>query len=143
MKNILVLTLILAASLVGYGANQTIKLGKTFYTSDHVRAYYATTDEGKRIIYVTNKEPKGNEVVLSKSPVRAPSKTAKKIRRVTPAAAARQEGPVFIAPEKLTEPTTKNGIPVCIWRGQVINPIRVGDRLVCPSERSPLAISPE
>ena len=143
MKHILVLTLILGISLLSYGANQTIKLGETFYTSNHVRAYHATTATGKRIIYVTNKEHKGNEVVFSSSPIPFRGKAVQTSRRVPPVTSIRRSESVVIAPEKLKEPSIKNGIPVCIWKGQVITPIRVGTRLVCPSESSPLATSPE
>lgn len=104
-----------------------------------MRAFYGTDSTGKKILVVTNLDESGKRIggkvrTSSVSPLSLPS--VKTIYWKTPPAS----NSTPTSTKGSQEPSDKEGgVLNCFWKGQVVSPVLVGDKLVCPSEKTPLS----
>jgi hypothetical protein len=132
MLILLILGMVSASYANPSSGRDSVELGQPILITSHLAAYQAQTTDGKKIIYVTNIAEDGHRMG-GDLPI------AQKKFRVIKTARTNSARPTIIVSRKNIESNTRpadavNGIPICFWRGQVVSPVRMGNRLVCPSQ---------
>lgn len=138
LKLILILGLVSMAQAAVPPDRDSVVLDKPIVITDHLRAYEAHTATGKTIIYATNVGEDGRRMGGE-----LPHTNGIHFKATTITGSSQ---PRIIVSSQNIEKHTKpaemiNGIPQCYWRGQIVSPVLVGNRLVCPDQSSPYSNS--
>lgn len=136
--SIMVLLLAFSAMADQPAPKDQLTLKEPITITNNLRAYRALTSDGRSVIYVTNLTSDGKRMGGAYSTSRSATITAS---RVSTSSRTTAQPRIIVSRQNVLRNTVApqiiSGIPVCMWRGRSVSPVRMGDRLVCPSESSP------